>query len=109
MEKVGEAAADMKVFDGGRSFLPHDESVMVACPEGCVRGKVYFDSNTLARWLTARGKASTIEAVRAYLRCRVCGERPAEIRIVGRLRTTKLAVLPGMAPDGRSMLTDKRE
>ena len=27
----------MKVLDGGRNFLPGDQSIMVACPEGCVR------------------------------------------------------------------------
>ena len=107
MEEVREAAADMKVLDGSRNFLPDNQSIMVACPEGCVRSKVYFDSNTVGRWLRSRGRPSTMEALRAVLVCRVCGERPSEIRIVGKLNTTKLATLPGMASDGRSMAEEK--
>lgn len=103
MEEVREAAADVKLVRPEPTFLPGDESVMVACPEGCVRVKVYFDGNTLERWMRARGWLPTVEEVRARLVCRVCGERPAEVRSVGKLLTTKLATLPGMAPDGRSM------
>lgn len=74
---------------------------MVACPPGCIRAKVYFDSNALIAWLRQRRRPITCEEVKARLRCAVCAERPAEVRIISKLWTFKLATLPGMPPGGR--------
>ena len=105
MEEVGEAAADMRIIapDRARTFIPNDKSFMVACPPGCVRGKVYFDGNAVVAWLRSRRVIPTVELFTARLVCGVCGEKPAEVRIITQLTRTKLATLPGMSPDGRSM------
>ncbi len=111
MEEVGETAADMKLVEPEReaeALIPSNHSLMVACPPGCVRGKVYFDTNTVANWMRSRRVFPSIEKLKARLVCGICGERPAEIRVISRLTKTKLATLPGMAPDGRSMLGDKK-
>ena len=104
MEKVGQAAANVKLVGPAltRTFIDRDQSLLVACPPGCVRGKTYFDTNTLCAWLHDRGWPATVETLRARLRYRVCGERPAEVRLVTKLWTFRLATLPGMPPSGRS-------
>ncbi len=83
----------MRVAQSEPSFIPRDASIMVACPPGCIWGKVYFDCNELALSLRGRGWPSTFETVKAKLRCGVCGERPVEVREVTKLWNTKLAKL----------------
>ncbi len=76
MEEVGEAAADMKVAGPPQELMPSNMSLMIACPAGCVRGKVYMDSNTVANWLRSRRLFPSIEVLTTRLLCGVCGERP---------------------------------
>lgn len=90
------------------TFIPRDKSLMVACPPGCVRGKVYFDTDAVSGWMRSRHRLPTIEALYERLICGVCGERPAEVRVITKLLRTKLATLPGMTADGRSMLENKK-
>ena len=99
----------MKIVELPQELMPSNMSLMVACPPDCVRGKVYLDSSAVADWLRSKRLFPSIAALKGRLRCGVCGERPAEIRVIDRLTRTKLAVLPGMASDGRSMLTEKQE
>lgn len=89
--------------DPARTFIPGDMSLMAACPPGCVRGKVYFNSSAVAGWLRGRRCSATIEALSARLVCGDCGEKPAEIRVITKLLETRLTTLPGMAKDGRSI------
>ena len=107
MEKVSQAEADVKVVarEQARTLIPKEMSFMVACPPGCIRGKVYFDGDAVAGWLRSRGVIPTVELFTARLMCGVCGEKPAEVRLITQLTRTKLATLPGMAADGRSMLS----
>lgn len=106
MEEVGEVEADVRIIasDLKRSFIPSNMTFMVACPPGCVRGKVYFDSNAVAAWLRVRRAIPTIELFTARLVCGICREKPAEVRLITQLTRTRLATLRGMAADGRSML-----
>lgn len=68
----------MKLAEPDRTlaFIPSDKSFMVACPPGCVRCKVYFDSNAVADWLRSRRVIPTVELFTARLVCSVCGEKP---------------------------------
>lgn len=79
-----------------RTFIPRDRMLMVGCPEGCVRSKVYFSSNAVVTWLAGRRASPTTEALKARLRYSICGKRPIEVRIIGQLYSTKMATLPGM-------------
>lgn len=80
--------------DERRIFIERDASIAVACPDGCVRGSVYFDSNEVAAWLRMSGRESTLEQLGRRLRCSACGKRPATLRHITKLHTTKLASLP---------------
>lgn len=93
--------------DRERTFIPSNKSLMVACPPGCVRGKVYFDSNAVAAWLRTRRVVPTAELFTARLVCGVRGEKPATFGLSGSWKRQSWRPA-GHGRSARSMLDAKR-